>query len=154
MGYNNDWAANNYCYLKRGAGDPVDARYVRIMTLGKFREGGINDRQVAVCYGVATSLAHPGPRCGPLGQQGRRRSTCGTRSWSGARPRACRDRLPREGGRDHRFQRWAAGSFGITDAREAWVVELLGGHHWVAARVPDNAFYAQPNMLRIRQIDL
>ena len=52
------------------------------------------------------------------------------------------------------FSGGAAGSYAVADQNEAWVIEVLGGHHWVAARVPNDAFYAQPNMLRIRQIDL
>ena len=48
----------------------------------------------------------------------------------------------------------AAGSFGMIDENEAWAVEVLGGHHWAAARVPDTMYYAQPNMPRIRQVDL
>ena len=52
------------------------------------------------------------------------------------------------------FTSGAAGSFGIADPDEAWVFELLGGHHWVAQRVPDNAVLAHPNMVTVRQIDL
>ena len=52
------------------------------------------------------------------------------------------------------FGAGAAGSFAIGDPNEVWLFELLGGHHWVAERVPDNAFLAHPNMVTIRQVDL
>ena len=52
------------------------------------------------------------------------------------------------------FGAGAAGHFAIGDPNEVWLFELLGGHHWVAERVPDNAFLAHPNMVTIRQVDL
>jgi dipeptidase len=52
------------------------------------------------------------------------------------------------------FSDWAAGSMAVADPNEAWDIELLGGHHWVAERIPDNAYLVQPNVLRLKQIDL
>ena len=52
------------------------------------------------------------------------------------------------------FTSGAAGSFAIADPDEAWVFELLGGHHWVAQRVPDNAVLAHPNIVTVRQVNL
>lgn len=153
MGYNNDWAANNFCYLRKVPATASTFGYTRIMTLGKYREGGINERQLAVCYGVATGLAPAVLAADPYMSKG-----AGQYMWDAILEQCSSSREAidylEECASTTGFSAWAAGSIGIADSREAWVFELLGGHHWVAARVPDNAYYAQPNMLRIRQVDL
>lgn len=40
------------------------------------------------------------------------------------------------------------------DAKDIWYIETIGGHHWIARRVPDNAYVAQPNRLGIDRMDL
>lgn len=40
------------------------------------------------------------------------------------------------------------------DAREVWYLETIGGHHWIARRVPDDCYAAQPNRQGIDWIDL
>lgn len=47
----------------------------------------------------------------------------------------------------------AGGSIGVFDRTEAWSIEVVSGHHFVAARVPDNAYVAQPNMVRVSHVD-
>ena len=42
----------------------------------------------------------------------------------------------------------------IGDPNEAWLLEVGGGHHWVAARVPDDSYVIEPNALRIGKVDL
>ena len=79
---------------------------------------------------------------------------CGTWSCSSAAPPTRRSTCVEQMAATRGFSGGAAGSYAVADQNEAWVIEVLGGHHWVAARVPDDAFYAQPNMLRIRQVDL
>ena len=52
------------------------------------------------------------------------------------------------------FEAGAAGAFAIGDPNHIWLFELLGGHRWVAQKLPNNAFLAHPNMITIRQVDL
>lgn len=40
------------------------------------------------------------------------------------------------------------------DAEEIWYVESVGGHHWIARRVPDDCYVAQPNRQGIDRMDL
>ena len=40
------------------------------------------------------------------------------------------------------------------DESEVWYIESVGGHHWIARRVPDDCFVAQPNRLGIDKLDL
>jgi dipeptidase len=154
MGYNNDWSADNFAYLKVVTPpDPSEYRYLRLLTWSTIPEGGLNERGLAVLYGVATNLAPEVLAADPYTTNG-----VGKELWDLLLKR-CRtsreavDLLERMA-QTRGFTDDAAGSFAIGDSTEAWVFELLGGHHWVAARVPDDAYYVQPNMLRIRQIDL
>ena len=40
------------------------------------------------------------------------------------------------------------------DSDEIWLLETIGGHHWIARRVPDNAYVVMPNQLGIDAFDL
>ncbi len=42
----------------------------------------------------------------------------------------------------------------VADSKEAWVVHVVFGRHWVAQRVPDNAVAVIPNSFTIRRVDL
>ena len=42
----------------------------------------------------------------------------------------------------------------ISDVDESWYVETIGGHHWMARRVPDDCYAAIPNQLGIDSLDL
>jgi dipeptidase len=43
---------------------------------------------------------------------------------------------------------------GISDVDEVWYVETIGGHHWIAKRVPDDCYATIPNQLGIDDFDL
>ena len=40
------------------------------------------------------------------------------------------------------------------DVHEIWWLETIGGHHWMARRVPDDAYVVMPNQLGIDAFDL
>ena len=40
------------------------------------------------------------------------------------------------------------------DSDEIWLLETIGGHHWIARRVPDNAYVVMPNQLGIDEFDM
>ena len=42
----------------------------------------------------------------------------------------------------------------ISDVDEIWYVETIGGHHWMARRVPDDVYVVMPNQLGIDELDL
>lgn len=42
----------------------------------------------------------------------------------------------------------------ISDVNEIWYVETIGGHHWIARRVPDDCYVTMPNQLGIDSFDL
>ena len=41
----------------------------------------------------------------------------------------------------------------IADHDEVWYIETIGGHHWAARRIPDDAYVAAPNRLNIDFFD-
>ena len=153
MSYNNDWSAGNYQYLQVVPADPATYRFVRILTMGGVPEGGINEYQLGVNYGTATDLDPAVLAADPYVKKG-----YGGETWDlilqqcRTAPQAL-DLLAKMASTKG-FSSDAAGSFGFGDATQVWVFELLGGHHWVAERVPDNAVLAHPNMLTVRHVDL
>ena len=40
------------------------------------------------------------------------------------------------------------------DANEIWWLETIGGHHWIAKKVPDDAYVVMPNQLGIDEFDI
>lgn len=42
----------------------------------------------------------------------------------------------------------------FSDADEIWWLETVGGHHWIAKRVPDDAYVTMPNQLGIDAFDI
>ena len=42
----------------------------------------------------------------------------------------------------------------FSDANEIWWFESVGGHHWIAKRVPDDCYVTMPNQLGIDEFDL
>ncbi len=43
---------------------------------------------------------------------------------------------------------------GFSDTEEVWWLETIGGHHWIAKRVPDDSYVAMPNQLGIDEFDM
>ena len=40
------------------------------------------------------------------------------------------------------------------DTNEIWWLETIGGHHWMARRVPDDVYVVMPNQLGLDMLDL
>lgn len=53
-----------------------------------------------------------------------------------------------------RYGTYESNGVSISDADEVWYVETIGGHHWIARRVPDDCYAAIPNQLGLDHFDL
>lgn len=53
-----------------------------------------------------------------------------------------------------RFGTYEANGIAISDVDDVWYVETIGGHHWIAKRVPDDCYAAIPNQLGLDDFDM
>ena len=65
-----------------------------------------------------------------------------------------REGVERLGALLERYGTYEANGIAISDVDEIWYVETIGGHHWIARRVPDDCYAAIPNQLGLDQFDL
>ncbi|WP_169275185.1 C69 family dipeptidase [Bifidobacterium moraviense] len=65
-----------------------------------------------------------------------------------------REGVERLGALLERYGTYEANGIAISDVDEIWYVETIGGHHWIARRVPDDCYAAIPNQLGLDDFDL
>lgn len=53
-----------------------------------------------------------------------------------------------------RYGTYEMNGIAFHDATEIWWLETIGGHHWIARRVPDDCYVTMPNQLGIDHFDL
>ena len=53
-----------------------------------------------------------------------------------------------------RYGTYENNGIAFSDVDEIWWLETIGGHHWIAKRVPDEAYVTMPNQLGIDEFDL
>ncbi len=68
--------------------------------------------------------------------------------------RSAREGVERLGGLLERYGTYEMNGIAFSDADEIWWLETVGGHHWIAKRVPDDAYVTMPNQLGIDSFDL
>ena len=67
---------------------------------------------------------------------------------------SARDGVRRLGALLERYGTYEMNGIAFSDVDEIWWLETIGGHHWIAKRVPDNAYVTMPNQLGIDWFDL
>ncbi|MDD5939891.1 MAG: C69 family dipeptidase [Lachnospiraceae bacterium] len=67
---------------------------------------------------------------------------------------SAREGVERLGMLHERYGTYEMNGIGIQDVNEVWWFETIGGHHWIAKRVPDNAYVVMPNQQGISSLDL
>lgn len=67
---------------------------------------------------------------------------------------SAREGVRRLGALLEEYGTYEANGIGFSDADEIWWLETIGGHHWIAKRVPDDAYVTMPNQLGIDSFDL
>lgn len=68
--------------------------------------------------------------------------------------RSAREGVLRLGMLLERYGTYEMNGIAFHDRDEIWWLETVGGHHWIARRVPDDAYVTMPNQLGIDWLDL
>ncbi len=68
--------------------------------------------------------------------------------------RSAREGVERLGALLEQYGTYEMNGIAFSDADEIWWLETIGGHHWIAKRVPDDAYVTMPNQLGIDYFDL
>lgn len=66
---------------------------------------------------------------------------------------SARDGVKRLGSLLEEYGTYEMNGIAFQDAREIWWLETIGGHHWMAKRVPDEQYVVMPNQLGIEEFD-
>lgn len=67
---------------------------------------------------------------------------------------SAREGVERLGSLLEKYGTYEMNGIAFQDVNEIWWFETIGGHHWIAARVPDDVYVVMPNQLGIDRFDL
>ncbi len=67
---------------------------------------------------------------------------------------SAREGVKRLGNLLEKYGTYEMNGIAFQDKDEIWWLETIGGHHWIARRVPDDAYVVMPNQLGLDQFDL
>ena len=67
---------------------------------------------------------------------------------------SAREGVKRLGSLLEQYGTYEMNGIAFQDHEEIWWLETIGGHHWMAKRVPDEAYVVMPNQLGIDSFDL
>ena len=65
-----------------------------------------------------------------------------------------REGVTRLGSLLEKYGTYEMNGIAFSDKNEIWWLETIGGHHWIARRVPDDAYVVMPNQFGIDAFDL
>ncbi|MDD6373425.1 MAG: C69 family dipeptidase [Bifidobacteriaceae bacterium] len=67
---------------------------------------------------------------------------------------SAREGVERLGALLEKYGTYEMNGVAFSDVDEIWWLETIGGHHWIARRVPDDCYVTMPNQLGIDEFDL
>ena len=67
---------------------------------------------------------------------------------------SAREGVKRLGSLLEQYGTYEKNGIAFQDANEIWWLETIGGHHWIARRVPDDSYVVMPNQLGLDVFDL
>ena len=67
---------------------------------------------------------------------------------------SAREGVSRLGSLLEKYGTYEMNGIAFSDKNEIWWLETIGGHHWIARRVPDEAYVVMPNQFGIDAFDL
>ena len=68
--------------------------------------------------------------------------------------RSAREGVHRLGSLLEQYGTYEMNGIAFQDTDEIWWLETIGGHHWMARRVPDDVYVVMPNQLGLDMLDL
>lgn len=68
--------------------------------------------------------------------------------------RSAREGVQRLGSLLEQYGTYEMNGIAFQDKDEIWWLETIGGHHWIARRVPDDVYVVMPNQLGLDRFDL
>ncbi len=68
--------------------------------------------------------------------------------------RSAREGVERLGGLLAKYGTYESNGIAFQDVDEIWWLETIGGHHWIARKVPDDVYVVMPNQLGLDRFDL
>ena len=67
---------------------------------------------------------------------------------------SAREGVERLGGLLEKYGTYEINGIAFQDVNEIWWLETIGGHHWIARKVPDDVYVVMPNQLGLDRFDL
>lgn len=67
---------------------------------------------------------------------------------------SAREGVERLGNLLEKYGTYEMNGIAFQDVDEIWWLETIGGHHWIAAKVPDDVYVVMPNQLGLDRLDL
>jgi dipeptidase len=176
MSYSNDWDGKGASHvvsvpgaqhkpgetsrLSNGAEIPqVDVTYAYVgnelmWTDHTTFENGINEHQVAICFGTAVQVSPKAQEVDPvLGEKTKNPGILIPWRLVLERAKTAKEGVDLVERLFNQFGLGEDGSFAIADPNEIWVFQIGGGHHWAALRVPDNCYVIHDNTFRMGEIN-
>ncbi|MCR5371073.1 MAG: C69 family dipeptidase [Clostridium sp.] len=68
--------------------------------------------------------------------------------------RSAREGVVRLGGLLEKYGTYESNGIALSDENEVWWMETIGGHHWIARRIPDDVVVINPNQFGTDAFDL
>lgn len=67
--------------------------------------------------------------------------------------KSAQDGVKKLGSLLEKYGTYEANAIAFSDNNEVWYMETIGGHHWAAVKIPDNAYVIAPNRFNITNFD-
>lgn len=67
--------------------------------------------------------------------------------------KSAREGVERLGALLEKYGTYESNGIAFADKEEVWWLETIGGHHWAAVRIPDDAYVVAPNRMNIDMFD-
>ena len=117
----------------------------------RYEEGGINEKNVAMSATETTFTNERFLGADPLVSKGVNEEDIPTLVLPYIK--TAREGVRRLGKLLEKYGTAQSNGIAFSDQNEVWYLETAGGHHWVAERIPDDAYAIAPNQIMIQDVN-